>query len=63
MSDIEVRTDEDIRSKQNEHIVKNTPTVAEQERLTDGMNEWSKLKAQNISEVGRISINSCTWFS
>ena len=46
MADIEVETEKDLWSEQNTMILKETLTVAEWERLTEGMKEWNKLRTQ-----------------
>jgi hypothetical protein len=43
---IEIKSEEDINTKENTNILKNNLTVAEWEKLTDGMNEWNKIRRQ-----------------
>ncbi len=50
---IKIESEKDINTEENTNILKNTLTVAEWEKLTDGVNEWNKIRIQlEITKMG-----------
>jgi len=53
---IKIESEKDINTEENTNILKNTLTVAEWEKLTDGMNEWNKIRIQ--LEITKMGLNN-----